>query len=307
MTISPDQSFALCKSVARRSGSNFYLSFLALPPERFRDMCALYAFMRHSDDLGDDERIPPAQRAERLQLWRETVCEALAGGPVEHPLLPAVRTVVERHRIPHRYLLEVIDGVRMDLDHAGFESFDELAHYCYHVAGAVGLCCIHVWGFRDSRALSRAVDCGCAFQLTNILRDLGEDADRRRIYLPREDLDRFGYSPDDLLNHCRDDRFHRLMHFQATRARSYYARALELFDLLEPAGARIFAAMLETYAALLHKMERCDFDVFSRRLRLSRWRRLWILARSLAGRRAATVQRLATSFSCSSCPTPASR
>jgi 15-cis-phytoene synthase len=198
------------------------------------------------------------------------------GGNGEHPVFPALAEVVARHRIPHEYLFAVIDGVRDDLDPTGFETFDDLSRYCYHVAGAVGLCCIHVWGFRDERAIERAIDCGMAFQLTNILRDLGEDAGMGRIYLPREDLQRFDYTEHDLAAHCRDERFHRLMRFQVDRTKEYYRRAEELFDYLEPAGKPIYAAMLRIYGGLLAKIERRDYDVFSRRIRLPRWRKLLI-------------------------------
>src|SRR5690606_32271395 len=144
----------------------------------------------------------------------------------------------------------------MDLDPQGFETFDDLAFYCDHVAGAVGLCCIHIWGFRDPAAGERALECGRAFQLTNILRDLREDAKMGRIYLPREDLERFRYTPKDLCSGVRDDRFRDLMMFEVIRAREYYRRSLVLHQQLEPPGRPILSAMLQIYGGLLQEIER---------------------------------------------------
>lgn len=276
MPVTLDESYAYCRSLSRRTGENFYFSFLTLPAEKFRDMCVLYAFMRICDDIGDDDGLPIAERSRRLAEWRDGLQRALEGDCSRHELFPALAELVGRYRIPPEHLLTVIDGVESDLDSPVFETFDDLSRYCYQVAGAVGLCCIHVWGFRDGRAIERAVDCGVAFQLTNILRDLGEDAAMGRIYLPREDLERFGYTADDIAAHRRDDRFRELMRFEVDRARSYYRRAEELFDQLEPAGRPIFSAMLRIYGGLLREIEGRDYDVYSRRISLSRWRKLRI-------------------------------
>ncbi len=271
-----DESFAWCKSLAKRTAGNFYFSFLTLPAEQLRDMCALYAFMRVSDDLGDDLTRSVEQRRAALVKWREDLELALAGGKSNHPVFPALTDLVSRREIPPKYLAAVIEGVQMDLNPQGFETFAELADYCYHVAGAVGLCCIHVWGFEGEDAVPLAVDCGCAFQLTNILRDLGEDAQMGRVYLPREDLRRFGYDSGDIAAHCRDERFQELMQFEVARAREYYASATRLFAHLQPTGRPIYAAMLRIYGGLLDEIERRGFDVYSERVRLPRWRKLWI-------------------------------
>ncbi len=213
-----DESIAWCKSLTKRTAGNFYFSFLTLPADRLRDMCVLYAFMRVSDDLGDDLDRSVEERRAALVKWRDDLETALAGGSADHPVFPALADLVARHQIPAKYLQAVIAGVEMDLDPKGFETFAELADYCYHVAGAVGLCCIHVWGFEGEEAIPLAVDCGCAFQLTNILRDLGEDALMGRVYLPREDLRRFDYDSSDIAAHCRDERFQDLMQFEVARA-----------------------------------------------------------------------------------------
>ncbi len=285
MTISLDDSYAYCKSLSRRTAGNFYFSFLTIPAELARDMCVLYAFMRISDDLGDDDRIPVAERSEQLARWKAHLTSSLVDADHRHAVFPALADVVGRHQIPHEYLFAVIQGVEMDLEPAGFQTFDDLCRYCYHVAGVVGLCCIHMWGFHDHRALDRAIDCGIAFQLTNILRDLGEDAEMGRLYLPREDLQRFGLTADDISNHCRDERFVELMKFEVQRARSYYRRAEELFEHLEPAGQPILSAMLRIYGGLLRQIERSGYDVYSRRLRLPVWRKLWITLDTIVRKR----------------------
>jgi phytoene synthase len=236
----------------------------------------LYAFMRLSDDLGDDETVSVAERSARLDRWQASLEQALAGGPCAHQAFPALVELVERRQIPHQYLLDVLAGVRMDLEPGGFETFDDLQAYCYHVAGAVGLCCLHVWGFEGDAALPLAIDCGTAFQLTNILRDLGEDAAAGRVYLPRDELERFSYSALDLAARRRDERFTALMRFQVGRAREFYASARGLLGYLEPAGRAITAAMLGIYGGLLDRIEHRGYDVFSRRVSLSRPRKLAI-------------------------------
>jgi len=299
VTVSPADSFAQCQQIAKKAG-NFYFSFLTLSRDQFRDMCALYAFMRLTDDLGDDTTRPVEERRIALEQWEQSLHAALEQGEFYHAVLPALADVVSRRLIPHEYLFAVIKGVRMDLDCNEFNTFADLQRYCYHVAGAVGLCCIHVWGFRDERAVAAAVNCGLALQLTNILRDLGEDIVDGRVYLPQEDLDRFGYLADDLRVHLRNEEFHALMQFEVARARTYYARAEELFDYLEPAGRPILRAMLDIYEGLLTELEHREYDVFSRRVSLSTWRKSWIALRSIGARfrRPTGVRRDSSSSDC---------
>ena len=292
------ESYEACRVLTRRTAHNFRFSFLTLPREQRRAMNALYAFNRITDDLGDDESLPVDERREQLAEWRESVRAVLAVVPTDAALilnpqrstfdryLPAIRDMVVRHRVPHEYLFAVIDGVELDLHPVEVATFEELEQYCYHVAGAVGLCCIHVWGFRDDPAVKQlAIDCGRALQLTNILRDLAEDADRGRVYLPREDLVRFGYSADDLHRRVRDQRFRDLLRFEADRAKTYYASGERLFDYLEPPGKPILRAMLDIYGGLLREIERRDFDVFSQRVSLPKWKKLWYAGRAMLKQR----------------------
>lgn len=280
-----DASFAHCRRLARRTAKNFYYSFLTLPPDVRRDMCALYAYMRICDDLGDDASIAVERKRDSLAGWRKEVLRALETGEAGHPVLPALADVVRRRGVPQESLLDVIDGVEMDLSPVRYETFEALSDYCYHVAGAVGICCIHVWGFDGDDAVPRAVDCGLAFQLTNILRDLGEDAAMGRIYLPREDLDRFGYAESDLANAVVDDRFRRLMAFEVARARDHYRRAEDLSRIVSPTGRPVLAAMRRIYGGLLDEIERRNGDVFRRRVTLPRWKKLAIVAGAMLGAR----------------------
>jgi phytoene synthase len=273
------RSYAYCERLARREAGNFYHAFRLLPSDPRRAMCALYSFMRVADDLADG----PGSTAEKrtsLDAWRGQLDAALTGA-YSHPLHPALHHTIERYGVPREYLDAVLDGVAMDLDTDRYETFAELYAYCYRVASAVGLACIHVWGYTGEKAKEHAEAAGVAFQLTNILRDLGEDAARGRVYLPREDLERFGYSERDLRDGKRDERFCELMRFEAARAYAYYESAEPLAPLLSPSGRAVFLVMLRTYRGLLDAIVRCDFDVFRRRVRLSRLHKLWLAARAL--------------------------
>ena len=311
MSESLADSYACCQKLARRTAKNFYYSFTGLPPDQFQAMCVLYSYMRLCDDVGDDESVPLDVRSARLADWDAATRAALSDGQSpDHDfgtgrdefrlVFPALIDMTARYKIPTHCFLDLISGVRMDLAaalaeressiartelHCQFETFEELADYCYRVAGVVGVCCIHIWGYNDEAALKSAADCGLAFQLTNILRDLGEDADNGRVYLPAEDLVRFDMTPADIGNRVMDERFHKLMTFQVDRAESYYAKADGLFQWLEPPGQPILKAMLKIYGGLLKEISKRNFDVYSRRVSLPTWRKLLIAADAAFNRR----------------------
>ena len=300
-------SYKHCCQIARRTAKNFYYSFTGLPPHQFRAMCALYAYMRICDDIGDDESRTVEQRRTDLSHWEDAVQDCLLSGAPTSALdsmpsvLPAVADVVARFHVPHAYFFEVIAGMRMDLESNSspngvlscrYQTFEELQRYCYHVAGVVGLCCIHIWGIRDPRAIELAIDCGLAMQLTNILRDVATDADVGRVYLPAEDFVRFGYSPEQLRDRVRNDAFLQLMAFEAARARDCYSRSEALASLIEPIGRPILWAMREIYGGVLKEIERRDFEVFSQRVSLPVSRKLWVALQAYV-KHALTAQHVA--------------
>jgi len=271
-------SFRYCQRLARARARNFYYSFLVLPPERRAAMCAVYAFFRYADDVTDDLAVPDA--ADRLAAWRAALEAAYAGETAAHPILPAFREVTRRYAIPAIYFRELIEGAAMDLAPRRYETFDDLYRYCYCVASTVGLVCLHIFGFSDTRALVMAEACGIAFQLTNILRDIGEDAARGRVYLPQEDLRRFGCPEETLLRGEATPAFRELMRFEAARAWEYYERARPLVGLVEPASRPCLRAMIEIYSRLLRRIERCGYDVFRTRVALPAWSKLAIAGRA---------------------------
>jgi phytoene synthase len=276
------QSYQACEAIARRAASSFYPAFRLLPPPQRRAMCAIYAFLRIADDISD-EPAAPEHKCRQLQEWRDELDRTLAGAG-GHDISAALHDCATRFAIPSQYLSAALDGVAMDLAPAVYATFADLHNYCYHVASVVGLACIHIWGFRGDRAEEFAINAGIAFQLTNILRDLREDAARGRVYLPAEDLRRFAYPVDKLSRGERDTAFRELMAFQVARARGFYDAAWPLVPLLNPAGRSVFLVMARTYRALLDEMEKRDFDVFTSRVRVSRWRKIIYLARSVPAR-----------------------
>jgi phytoene synthase len=278
-SVSLAQSYCYCEELARREAGNFYHAFRLLPRAQRRAMSALYAFMRVSDDV-TDEPGEPADKRRALKTWQQELDLALAG-VYTHPLHAAFHHTVRLHGIPREYFDAVLEGVSMDLDPVRFGTFDDLYGYCYRVASVVGLSCIHIWGFTDERAKTYAEAAGIAFQLTNILRDLGEDAARGRVYLPCEDLDRFGYDETALRRGERNAAFRALMQFEAERARQYYEQSQPLADLLHPPGRAVFQVMSRTYRALLEAIIAADFRVFDQRIAVSRWRKLWWVIRAL--------------------------
>jgi len=273
-----DQSYAWSTRIARSQAKNFYYAFLLLPAPPRRAMCAIYAFMRYCDDLSDDESI--VDRVAAIARWRNDLESALAGRPPEHPLWPAFIDSVTRYKIPHQYFFDMIEGVTSDLVPRRIRTFEELYDYCYHVASVVGLTVIHIFGFDDPRALGLAEKCGIAFQLTNILRDVREDSEKHRVYLPAEDLERFGVSPDTFLP---AEAFLRLMEFEARRAREYYDDSAPLVDLVDAPSRPSLRALIGIYSRLLDRIVDSNYDVLARRIRVPTWEKLWVLASARFG------------------------
>ena len=268
-------SYEFCARLSRSEAKNFYYSFLLLPADRRRSMCALYAFLRRTDDLADEPG-PVDAKAQSLDTWRRGLDDALDGRPNGWPGWFALADAVHKHEIPPRYLHEVIDGV----------TFEELAAYCHRVASVVGLSCLHVWGYRSDggRAERMAEWCGIALQLTNIIRDVREDALAGRVYLPREDLDRFGIDHAELAARRPTGRVRALLENQGERAYDYYRRCEPLVGKVDPVGRPVLLAIVGIYRALLDEIAHRDYDVLTIRVALPAWRKLAITARSLAAR-----------------------
>jgi 15-cis-phytoene synthase len=308
-----DDSYAYCRRLTRRSGSNFYQGIRILPRQKRSAMEALYAFMRHTDDIVDaqpdqsDPFGPPIhQRRSQLHRWRTALENALAEKdvpaadpcrlsipPATEPdsigdsLLPALADAVRTYHIPAEHLYAVLDGVEMDLDRRRYETFDDLQQYCRRVASAVGLASIHIWGFRGQgtaegdAAFEPARQAGIALQLTNILRDLKPDADADRVYLPLEDFRSSNYSIEELKYGVVNDAFFRLVKLEIDRAKELYREGARLMNFLHRDGQRIFVLMMVAYVMLLKKIERRPSDILSRHIKLNKldWLRAsgWII------------------------------
>ncbi len=243
-------------------------------------MDALYAYMRVTDDLADEPGEPAAVRR-KLAAWRASLRAAL-DGTFTHPIHPALADTVRRYNIPPQFLFDAIDGMETDLGPVRIATFTELYPYCYRVASAVGLACVRIWGtrpgvpFADTDLPAEAA--GIAFQLTNILRDLGEDLARDRVYLPADELARFECPPERWRDPLCADRFRELMRFQVARARAYYRRGAALVPLLSADGRAIFHVMSGAYRRLLDEIEHANYDVFARRVRVPKWRKAAVCA-----------------------------
>ncbi len=267
-----------CQDKAAASGSSFYYSFLFLPPERRQAITALYAFCREVDDVVDE--CHDAQLAAiKLAWWREELDRLYAGLP-EHPVTRALQKVLPRFTLPKELLLEIIDGMEMDLHQSRYPDFKTLSLYCYRVASVVGLLAAEIFGHEDRRTLKYAHDLGLAFQLTNIIRDVGEDARRGRVYLPQDELARFGIVDAELLSATPPadfpDKFRRLMEFQIERAETYYAEALRQLPERDRKPQRAGLIMAAIYRATLTEIKRDANQVLSQRVSLSPLRKLWL-------------------------------
>jgi phytoene synthase len=267
-----EESYRYCERVARTRAKNFYYSFVLLDRPRRLGMCAVYAFMRYCDDLSDDLAL--ANRRESIAGWKRDFEKALAGSPDDNPLWPAFLDTVQRFRIPHEYFFEMIEGVSEDLEPRKVATFDELYRYCYRVASVVGLTVIHIFGFEDPRALDLAEKCGIAFQLTNIIRDVREDVGLNRVYLPAEDLARFGVTALDR----ETPEFLAMMRFEGERAQRYYEESRPLIGIVSPSTRSSLWALIEIYRRLLDRLKASDYRVLEGpRVRLSTFEKLGIV------------------------------
>jgi phytoene synthase len=317
VTPSLQSAYAVCRNIARREAKNFYYAFVALPAQKRNAMCA---FMRRADDISDDESRTAADRRRELDAWLASWKQALRSGASDDPVFAAVADTCKRFSVPDELLDQLVAGTAMDLDAAlarspacghtlgrdsegpvagasGLEAFEtystfaDLYRYCYYVASVVGLVCIRIFGYHgspdDRRAAEKlAEETGIAFQLTNILRDVREDAARRRIYLPLDDLRRHSVTPEDLAGLRSGAQLrpnHRaLLAETAERARGYYKAARRLLPLVDSESRPAVWVLVTIYARLLRRIEAADYDVFSARVRVPTWQKLAILAAGLA-------------------------
>jgi squalene synthase HpnC len=262
----PD-SYAECNRIARASRSSFYLAFFGLPKAKRNGLCALYAFMRLIDDVSDEPG-DISLKSRKLAHWRALLDECAAGATAGHAILPALSDTMRRFEIPTRYFHDLILGAEMDQSIASYATFDRLSEYCYRVAGTVGLTCLHVFGFRDSRAPDLAERLGLAFQLTNIIRDVRTDYEMRRVYIPAEDLQRFGCTVEELRGPV-TPKLQELLAFETDRAWRLYEEGAPLVQSIDADSRATLRALVRTYSSLLAQIEESGYDVFSSRISVS--------------------------------------
>ncbi len=293
-------AYSVCRGIARTSAKNFYYAFLVLPRRKREALCAVYAFMRRCDDLSDDASLPPWERRSRLETWLH---HAQAGEPTDDPILLALTDAQRRYQIPGEFLDQLAFGTLMDVPDDGaqtyqdpktqtpstdpivqYRSFKDLYLYCYHVASVVGLVCIKIFGYRDPAAERLAERCGIAFQLTNIIRDVKEDAALGRVYLPLEDLYKFELLPGDLINTPDSTRMRALLALEADRAREFYQSGHELIPLVSEDSQPALWVLVTIYQRLLEKIALRRYEVFAERVRLTTREKLIILGKGFLKR-----------------------
>ncbi|ACV36524.1 presqualene diphosphate synthase HpnD [Accumulibacter sp.] len=273
--MTPDE---YCQEKTARSGSSFYYSFLFLPQNQRRAITALYAFCREVDDVVDECQDPQIA-ATKLAWWRQELSGLYAGKP-QHPVTQALQAASGEFHLPEEQLQEIIDGMAMDLQQTRYLDFKALSLYCYRVASVVGLLAAEIFGYQDRKTQKYAHDLGLAFQLTNIIRDVGEDARMGRIYLPIDELQRFGVPAADILNARHSDNFRRLMEFQIERAEGYYAQAIDELPAIDRRAQRPGLMMAAIYRTLLDEIRRDGCQVLTQRTSLTPIRKLWIAWRT---------------------------
>ncbi len=280
-------AYSVCRHIARSAARNFYYGFLLLPSRKRNALSAVYAFMRHADDISDDPSIPAEQRRIKLDEWMDALRRVAAGARTDDPVLFALADSQQQFNIPLDLLEKLVHGTEMDVPSAAngqfptlqYESFDQLYDYCYHVASVVGLVCIRIFGYRDARAEKLAEEVGVALQLTNILRDVKEDAGLGRVYIPREDFARFGIEARDLTNGSAPTLLRPLLEFEAERARGFYRALEELLPLVNDDSRGALWTLAEIYRRLLERIVARNYDVFSERISLSASEKLSVMAK----------------------------
>ena len=293
-------AYSVCKGITRRAAKNFYYAFLVLPRRKREALCAVYAFMRLCDDITDDPRLSLADRRQKLDIWLDALHRAQQGQPTDDAILLALTDAQRRYSIPAGLIDELAHGTAMDVEQEEssaqttsapgltiqYKTFEDLRLYCYRVASVVGLVCIHVFGYRDPAAESLAEQCGLAFQLTNIIRDVKEDAGMGRIYLPEEDLAKFELSATDLLATPNPARFRPLIVLEADRAREFYAAGDALIPYISEDSQPGLWVLVTIYRRLLEKIAEKQYDVFTAKVSLSTWEKLRILGKGFLKRMA---------------------
>ena len=287
-------AYGVCRHIARSAAKNFYYGFLALPARKRNALSAVYAFMRHADDISDDPSVPVEQRREKLTEWMNALRRVVEGERTDDPVLMALADTQKTFNIPLDLLEKLVQGTAMDLPDAEgsgktgpavhYETFEQLYDYCYHVASVVGLVCIRIFGYRDPRAELLAEETGVAFQLTNIIRDVKEDSQLGRVYLPSEDLHRFGVEASALTNGNAATSLRPVLEFEAQRAREYYRSAEELLPLIDDDSQPALWTLVEIYRRLLERIAARNYDVFSERVRLSAAEKVGLLAKGFVRR-----------------------
>jgi phytoene synthase len=290
--ITLDSAYATCRAIAKREAKNFYYAFVALPEPRRNAICAIYAFMRKADDLSDDDSVPREQRRLNLEQWQMAWRNASEGLATDDPVFVAVRDATERFGIPLELLDELIAGTTSDLkptetsEPDTYATFAELYQYCYLVASVVGLVCIRIFGYTDPGAEKLAEETGVAFQLTNILRDVAEDAERGRVYLPLEDLAAHNVTLESILHRAKNtlptSNERDLLADIGKRAEAYYASAAKLLPLIDRESRPAMWVLVSIYHALLKRIERANYDVFSHRVRVPTIQKVGILGAGMA-------------------------
>lgn len=258
------------KQISKESKSSFYYAFSLLPPEKRDAMNTVYAFCRKTDDIVDEGNLPDEIRYERLRKWRVEFQKALYGRS-DYSLLNRLAEIIRRFNIPIEPFFELIIGMEMDLQRNRYVSFDDLTQYCYRVASTVGLMCIEIFGYKNKSAKDYAVNLGVAMQLTNILRDVGADADNGRIYIPQQDIHNYNYSEPELFKKTYNDNFKSLMQFEAERARQYFIKADQSLDFDDKLSMFPARAMEHIYSKLLKKIVDADYNVLEKRIRVNKF------------------------------------